>query len=98
VAIISVVGGWLVKKRNEQCPKYRYLYREQPKTFLEEQTEPTSVFKEYRDMFWKPTPWIHDYVESTTTRGVINPFILGDLPTTNLSGSTRESDFFLNSR
>ena len=94
-AIMYVTGTWLMKRYQRTCPKYRYVYRPQPKTFLEQQAEPASVFKMYKDMFWKRSPWIDDYVESTTTRGVINPFVLGNLPTTEV-GTVRESDFFFN--
>lgn len=93
---IYILGSWLDKRRDAQCPKYRYVYRPSVRTFIEEQTQPTSVFKLFKDMFWKQSPWVstHANPEEKSTGG-INPFVLGGLPKTEL-GTERESDDFLN--
>ena len=93
---IFVLGSWVEKRRAARCLKYRYIYRPYARTFTEEQTEPSSVFKLYKDMFWKQSPWVstHANPEDKST-GYINPYVWGNLPKTDL-GTERESDDYLN--
>jgi len=97
-AVLYIVGTWIVKRQQATCPKYRYEYKPAVRTFVEEQTQPPSVYKMYSDMFYKPsvgTSKEHDGYQYNMRGGTINPFPLGGLPTTDL-GSVRESNDFLN--
>jgi hypothetical protein len=92
------LGTWVMSRFDNQCQKYKYLYRTQPRTFVEQQQEPDSVFAMYKDLFWKVSPVTSKW--SGTARGEIqngsiNPFILGELPETPI-GTVRESNDFLN--
>lgn len=94
---LVIIGGWAWRHERRSCPKYRYVYKPYVRTFTEEQTEPASVFKMYQDMFWKQSPWVSTWSNpAQATRGYINPFVWGDLPTTDL-GTVRESNDFVNS-
>lgn len=91
-----VLGSWVDRRIQAKCPKYRYIYRPYSRTFTEEQTEPTSVFKLYKDMFWQEGPWVTTHANpQETSTGRINPYVWGDLPKTDL-GTERESHDFLN--
>jgi hypothetical protein len=97
-AALFVVGSWLYSREVKRCPKYRYVYKPAFRTFVEEQTQPASVFRIYADMFYKPSlPTFRGFtgMERNFNGGTINPFLLGGLPTTDL-GTVRESDSFLN--
>jgi hypothetical protein len=92
-----LVGSWLIKRADRHCPKYRYLYRPQARTFIEEQSDPPSVFKTYQDLFYKVGPWSSTWVNSNERdTGGINPFILGGLPGAQVAGTNRETSDFLN--
>lgn len=94
---LYVIGTWLTKRNARHCPKYRYLYKPQPRTFIEEQTDAPSVFRTYQDMFYKVGPWSSTWVNPNEKDvGGINPFILGGLPEAVVAGTNRESDNFLN--
>lgn len=91
-----IVGTWLLKRQAALCPKYKYVYRPAARSFIEEQTQPPSVFKIHQDMFWKQSPWVSTHENpAENANGYINPFVLGGLPGTDL-GTTRESTNFLN--
>lgn len=93
-----LLGTWIHGRMDEKCEKYKYVYRTQPRTFVEEQQSPPSVFAMYKDLFWKTSPWTSTW--SGTARGQIqngqiNPFVLGNLPDTP-TGMVREDQDFLN--
>lgn len=93
---VYVITTWIYKRQHATCPKYQYIYKPAIRSFIEEQTQPPSVFKMHQDMFWKQSPWVSTHenpMEKST--GYINPFIHGGLPETDL-GTTRESTNFLN--
>lgn len=92
--IVYIIGTWLEKRR--ACPRYRYKYRPYVRTFTEEQTTPSSVFKTYKSMFWNQSPWYSTRANPQEySRGYINPFVWGELPKTEL-GDERETDQYLN--
>ena len=94
--LVYVVGGWVDKRRASRCPKYRYIYKPYVRTFTEEQTQPSSVFKLYKNMFWQQSPWVSTHANpGENSNGGINPFVWGALPKTDL-GTERESDDYLN--
>ncbi len=96
---LYILASWIYKKQLATCPKFKYVYKPAVKTFVEEQTQPPSVYKLYSDMFYKPSlPTSRGYtgMQYNFTGGTINPLIpLGGLPTTDL-GTVRESDDYLN--
>ena len=96
ITLVYIIGTWLQKRQKATCAKYKYVYRPAARSFIEEQTQHPSVFKMYQDMFWKQSPWVSTHanpMEKST--GYINPFILGELPGTDL-GTARESSNFMN--
>lgn len=97
--VLYIMGTWLYKREIATCPKYRYVYRPAVRTFVEEETEPPSVYKMYSDMFYKPSlPTSRGYTgfQYNFTGGTVNPLLpLGGLPTTDI-GTVRESDNYLN--
>ena len=95
-AIVYTLSTYADKVRGRKCAKYRYVYRPYVRTFVEEQTQAPSVFKMYKDMFWRQSPWVttHANPEDKST-GYINPFVWGNLPKTDL-GEERESDNYVN--
>ena len=93
---VFVLGSWFEMRRASRCPKYRYIYRPYVRTFIEEQTQPTSVFKLFKDMFWSEGPWVTTHANpQEKSTGRINPYVWGALPKTDL-GTERESHDFLN--
>lgn len=94
--VVYVIGGWIERRREAGCPKYRYVYRPSVRTFTEEQQQPASVFKMYQNMFWSQSPWVTTTAHpSEFSRGLINPMVWGGLPKTDV-GTVRESDDFVN--
>ena len=95
---LYLVGTWIKKRLGERCQKYQYIYRSQPRTFIEQQQEPDSVFAMYKDLFWKVSPITSTWsgtARGEVQNGSINPFVLGELPETSI-GVVRESNYFLN--
>jgi hypothetical protein len=87
-----------MKRNQAKCPKYKYEYKPAVRTFIEEQTQPPSVYKMYSDMFYKPslsTSKGYTGYQYNIRGGTVNPFPLGGLPTTDI-GTVRESDNYLN--
>lgn len=95
-SVLYVLGSWFYQRAASKCLTTLPVYRYQPSTFQQEQQEPPSVFKTYSDMFWNQTPWLGFVGSQSSNKGLINPFILGGLPTTSQTGTTRESNSFLN--
>ncbi len=94
---VYIIATWLAKRANRHCPKYRYIYKPQARTFVEEQNDPASVYKMYEDLFTQVGPWSSTWSNPyERDKGGLNPFILGGLATTDLASSTRESQNFLN--
>lgn len=91
---IWLFGAWLLKR---QCPSKppRIVYKRVPRTFIDEQLHQPSVFKMYSSMFWKQEPWLGFVESQSSNKGIINPMILGGLPTTS-TGNVRESNSFIN--
>lgn len=95
-ATIFIIGGWLERRRVNQCSKYRYVYRPTVRTFTEEQAQPPSVFKTYKNMFWKRSPWVTTTAHpSEFDRGLVNPMVWGGLPKTEL-GTVKEDSGWQN--
>jgi len=91
-----VTSSWIDKRRDAHCQKYKYEFRPYVRTFVEEQTQPASVFKMYKNMFWQESPWVSTHANpQEKSTGRINPFIFGGLPKTEI-GTVKESDDFLN--
>lgn len=56
IGILFVSIGWI--KSNQSCPAPIVEYRYVPRTFKEEQENPTKVSEIFDDMFNKSSPWI----------------------------------------
>ena len=56
VALVFMVIGYI--KANQQCPPRRVEYRYVPRTFIEEQEDPTPISDIFASMFYSSTPWI----------------------------------------
>lgn len=56
VGIVAVIIGYINQLR--QCPPPKIEYRYIPRTFEEEQNDPTKVTQLFRNMFEEPTPWL----------------------------------------
>ena len=93
---VYLTTSWVDKRRDARCQKYKYEYKPHVRTFIEEQTQPASVFKMYKNMFWQESPWVSTHANpQAQSTGRINPFILGALPTTDI-GTVKESNNYLN--
>lgn len=93
---VYLITGWVKRRNARRCPKYQYKYMPALRTFTEQQTEPASVFKMYKDMFWQQSPWVSTHANPQEfSNGYINPFVWGELPTTDV-GTVRESNDFVN--
>lgn len=94
--LVFLLAGWVKRREARKCPKVKWVYRPAVRSFTEEQTEPVSVFKLYKDMFWQQSPWTTTHANPQEfSRGYINPFVWGELPTTDV-GTVRESNDFHN--
>lgn len=56
VALVLMVVGYI--KATHQCPPRRVEYRYVPRTFVEEQEDPTPVTDIFAKMFYSAQPWI----------------------------------------
>ncbi len=62
VGMIALILGYVNQLKT--CPKPDVEYRYVPRTFEEEQNNPTRVTEIYQKMFHEPSPWIRDFVGS----------------------------------
>lgn len=56
IALILMVVGYI--KANNQCPPRRVEYRYVPRTFIEEQEDPTPITDIFAAMFFESTPFM----------------------------------------
>ena len=56
VALVLMVIGYI--KAAHQCPPRRVEYRYVPRTFIEEQEDPTPVSDIFASMFYESTPFL----------------------------------------
>ena len=56
VALVLMTVGYV--KANHQCPPRRVEFRYVPRTFIEEQEDPTPVSDIFARLFYSSTPWI----------------------------------------
>ena len=57
LGLLFVSIGWI--KSHQSCPAPIVEYRYIPRTFKEEQENPTKVSEIFTDMFNKPSPWLN---------------------------------------
>jgi hypothetical protein len=57
IGLLFVSIGWI--KSNQSCPAPIVEYRYVPRTFKEEQENPTKVSEIFEDMFNQDTPWMN---------------------------------------
>lgn len=56
LGFMFIVVGYI--KSKQQCPPAKIEYRYIPRTFVEEQENPTPVSEIFAKMFFEPTPWL----------------------------------------
>lgn len=56
IALVFIVVGFV--KANHQCAPKRVEYRYVPRTFIEEQQDPTPITDIFAKMFYQSTPWL----------------------------------------
>lgn len=56
IGIIFIVID--VTKNSAVCPKEQIIYKYIPRTFADEEAEPTNVTDIFKTMFEQPSPWI----------------------------------------
>ena len=56
LGFMFIVVGYIQAK--QQCPPAKIEYRYVPRTFVEEQEDPTPVTEIFAKMFFEPTPWL----------------------------------------
>lgn len=56
IALVLMVVGYI--RATSQCPPRKIEYRYVPRTFIEEQEDPTPVTDIFAKMFYESTPWI----------------------------------------
>lgn len=82
-------------KSNQQCPPPIVEFRYIPRTFEEEQDDPTPVIAQFGRMFSEPSPWqlTQGYASGKNLKGLDNR--LG-FPSQRVSITSRENNAFNN--
>lgn len=58
ISLTLIVIGYLRSNQLNKCPPPRVEYRYIPRTFEEEQMDPTSVTEIHSKMFFEKSPWL----------------------------------------
>lgn len=73
IGVFFIVIGYV--KQTKECPADKVEYRFIPRTFQEDQDNPTRVSELFDSMFREPTPWIRD-VSTTPRKSDLNRYFI----------------------
>ncbi len=97
VGIIYTVYIVTVGRKLRNCPKVKYEYRPMLHTFTEEQENPVSPMAMYKNMFYSVDPLL--IAQGDKSKEImIQPFVLGGLPQSDIVREGESQNFLNNAR